>query len=63
MFVENDVEEIDLNVQSPDYNSLEQLWDDLEHQMQARPNHPTSSGNPSQKRRGCYSSKGAPTPY
>ena len=41
-FVEIGVEELDWPAQSPDLNPIEHLWDELERQMRARPNHPTS---------------------
>ena len=41
-FVEIGVEELDLPAQSPDLNSIEHLWDELEHQLRARPNLQTS---------------------
>jgi hypothetical protein len=41
-FVKICVEEFDWPVQSPDLNPIEQLWDELERQLQARPNRPTS---------------------
>ena len=44
-FVENGVEELDWPAQSPDLNPIEHLWDDLEHRLRARSNHPTSVPN------------------
>jgi hypothetical protein len=41
-FVEIGVEELDWPAQSPDLNPIEHLWDDLERQLRARPNHATS---------------------
>jgi hypothetical protein len=41
-FVEIGVEELDWPVQSPDLNTIEHLWGELEHQLLARPNLPTS---------------------
>ena len=75
--VETGVEQLDWPAQNPDLNSIEHLWDELEHRLRAGPNHPTSvpdlsnalvaewkpsnvltsSGKPSQKSGGCYSSK------
>ena len=37
-----DVEELDWPAQSPDLNPIEHLWDELENQLRARPNRPTS---------------------
>ena len=37
-FVEICVEKFDWPAQSPDLNSIEHLWDELEHQLRARPN-------------------------
>jgi hypothetical protein len=42
MFVEIGVEELDWPAQSPDFNSIEHPWDELERQLRARPNRPTS---------------------
>ena len=68
------VEELDWPAQSPDLNPIEHLWDELECQLGARPNHfptslmllwllsqqfPTSSAKPPQK----SSREGGPTPY
>jgi hypothetical protein len=44
-FVEIGVEELDWPAQSPDLNPIKQLWDELEHRLRARPNHPTSVPN------------------
>ena len=41
-FVEIGVEELDWPAQSPDLNSIKQLWDELDRRLQARPNCPTS---------------------
>ena len=41
-FVEIDVEELDWPAQSPNLNPIEHIWAELEHRLQARPNHPTS---------------------
>jgi hypothetical protein len=41
-FVEIGVEELDWPAQSPDLNSIKHIWDELERQLRARPNHPTS---------------------
>ena len=41
-FVEINVEELDWPAQSPELNPIEQLWDELERRLRARPNHPTS---------------------
>ena len=40
-FVEISEEELDWPAQSPDFNPIEQLWDEIERRMRARPNHPT----------------------
>jgi hypothetical protein len=42
LFVVIGVEELDWPAQSPDLNPIEQLWDELEHRLRARPNHLTS---------------------
>jgi hypothetical protein len=42
MFVEIGVEELDWPAQSPNLNPIKHLWDDLECQLRARPNHTTS---------------------
>jgi hypothetical protein len=39
------VEELDWPAQSPDLNPIKHLWDELEYQLRARPNHPTSVPN------------------
>ena len=41
-FVEIGVEELDWPAQSLDLNPIEHLWDELECQLQSRPNFPTS---------------------
>ena len=41
-FVEIGVEELDWPAQSPDFNPIEHLWDELECRLKARLNHPTS---------------------
>ena len=41
-FVEIDVEELHWPAQSPNLDPIEHLWDELEPQLQARPNHPPS---------------------
>ena len=41
-FVEISVEELNWPAQSPDLKPIEHLWDELERQLRARPNHPTS---------------------
>ncbi|CDQ89753.1 unnamed protein product [Oncorhynchus mykiss] len=41
-FVEIGVEELDWPAQSVDLNPIEQFWDELEHRLPAKPNHPTS---------------------
>jgi hypothetical protein len=43
-----------VEMQSSDLNSIEHLWDELEHQMQRRSNHPTSMPNLTSRRRGQY---------
>ena len=44
-FDEISVEELDWPAQSTDLNPIEQLWDELERQLRARPNRPTSVPN------------------
>ena len=44
-FVKIGVEELDWPAQSPDYNPIEHLWDELEHRLRARPHRPTSVPN------------------
>ena len=39
------MEELDWPAQSPALNPIVQLWDELEHQLRARPNRPTSVPN------------------
>ena len=41
-FVEISVEELDWPAQGPDLNTIKHLWDELERQLRARPNRPTS---------------------
>ena len=41
-FVENGVEELYRPAQSPDFNPIKHIRDDLESRLQARPNRPTS---------------------
>jgi hypothetical protein len=41
-FVDNKVPEMDWPAQSPDMNSVEHLWDELERRLCSRPQHPTS---------------------
>ena len=41
-FVKIGVQELDWPAQSPDLNPIEHLWDELEHQLRARPNRPIS---------------------
>lgn len=36
------VEELASPAQSPDFNHIQHLWDELEHRLRANPNHPTS---------------------
>ena len=36
------VEDLDWPASSPDLNPIKHLWDELEHQLRARPNRPTS---------------------
>jgi hypothetical protein len=45
LFVDIGVEELDWPAQSPDLNPIEHLWDELESQLRARPNRPTSVHN------------------
>ena len=42
LFVEIGVEELDWPAQSPGHNPIKHLWDELEHQMQARPKRQTT---------------------
>ena len=42
MFVKISVEELDWPAQSRDLNPIKQLWYELERQLRARPNCPTS---------------------
>ena len=42
LFVEIGVEELDCTTQSLDLKPTNQLWDDLERRLRARPNRPTS---------------------
>ena len=37
------VNELDWPAQSPELNPIEQLWEELEHRLRTRPNHPTSA--------------------
>ena len=39
------MEELDWPAQNPDLKPIEHLWDELEHRLRARPNHPTSVTN------------------
>jgi hypothetical protein len=41
-FMDNKVPEIDCPAQSPDLNSVEHLWDELERRLHSRPQCPTS---------------------
>jgi protein gp37 len=40
-FVEISVEKLDWPVQSPDLNTIEHLWNEMERGLRARPNQPT----------------------
>jgi hypothetical protein len=40
--VDNKLPEMDWPAQNPDLNSIDHLWDELEHRLRSRPQRPTS---------------------